>query len=67
MPKVNQFGFRSNQSTTDANVSRLQDIRVNEQNEASEIKVSFLVLKKKISYSRLSHSPRSIFRQWNEG
>ena len=47
MPKVDQFGFRSNQSTTDANVSRLEDIRVNKQNRASEIKVSFLVLKKK--------------------
>ena len=44
--KVNQFVFRSNQNTTDAIVSLLEDIRVNKQSKASEIKVTFLDLKK---------------------
>ena len=44
--KVNQFGFRSNHNTIDAIVSLLEDIRVNKQSKANEIKVSFLDLKK---------------------
>ena len=44
--KANQFGFRSNHNTTDAIVSLLEDIRMNKQNNAIEIKVTFLDLKK---------------------
>ena len=44
--KVNQFGFKSNHNTTDAIVSLLEDIRVNKQSNANEIKVTFLDLKK---------------------
>ena len=65
--KVNQFGFRSNHNTTDAIVSLLEDIRVNEQSKASEIKVTFLELKKHlILYCRPSHIPRERFRIWFE-
>ena len=46
IPKNNQYGFRSNPNTTDAIVSMLEDIRVNKQNKANEIKVTFLDLKK---------------------
>ena len=44
--KADHFGFRSNHSTTDAIVSLLEDIRVNEHSKANEIKVTFLDLKK---------------------
>ena len=44
--KVNQFGFRSNHSTTEAIVSLLEDIRVKKQSKANEIKITFLGLKK---------------------
>ena len=44
--KANQFGFRSNHNTADAIVSLLEDIRMNKQNNANEIKVIFLDLKK---------------------
>ena len=43
--KVNQFGFRSNHSTTDAIVTLLEDVRVNKQRKANKIKVNFLDLK----------------------
>ena len=46
--KNNQFGFRSNHSTTDTIVSLLKDIRVNKQSKANEIKVTFLDLTKSI-------------------
>ena len=44
--KVNQFGFRSNHNTTDAIVSLLEEIRVNKQRKANEIKFTCLDLKK---------------------
>ena len=44
--RVNQLGFRSNHRTTEAIVSLLEDIRVNKQSKANEIKVTFLDLKK---------------------
>ena len=44
--KVNQFGFRSNHNTANAIVSLLEDIRMNKQSKANEIKVTFLELKK---------------------
>ena len=46
IPKVNQIGFRSNHNTTDAIVSLLEDIRMNKQSKANEIKVTFLDLRK---------------------
>ena len=44
--KLYQFGFRSNHNTTNAIVSLLEDIRVNKQSKANEIKVTSLDLKK---------------------
>ena len=44
--KANQLGLRSNHNTTDAIVSLLEDIRMNKQNNANEIKVTFLDLEK---------------------